>query len=56
MTEKEFFEKKLIEQFKELINRGDLDKIISGNSYWEFSDRKIEVIDPTKIKINQKGI
>lgn len=52
----ENFEKHLIDQFMKLIRRADLDKIITGNSYWEFTERKIELIDPQKIKHNKKGV
>jgi len=48
------FEKRLIEQFVKLIDRADLDRIITGNSYWEFTDRKIEVINPKNIKYSKK--
>ena len=56
MEQKEFT-KKLVESFMKLINKADLDKIIYGESYWEFTDRKIEVLDPKKVKltINKKG-
>ena len=27
-----------------------MDLLIHGNSFWNFEDRKIELIDPTKIK------
>jgi len=54
--EKETFEGKLLDQFMKLINQADFDKSISGNSYWEFTDRKIEVINPIKIKSNKKGV
>ena len=50
----EDFEKRLVEQFIKLIYRADLDKLIGGDSYWEFTDRKIEVIDPKNIKYNKK--
>lgn len=55
LTHKEFC-KKLIDSFMKLINRGDLDKIIYGNTYWEFTDRKIEVIEPDKVKWDKKGL
>ena len=52
------FEKRLISQFMKLIRKADMDKMISGNSFWEFTDRKMEIIDPCKImtKYNKKGI
>jgi len=50
LTEKEFTEK-LIDSFMKLIDRADLDKFIYGNAFWEFTNRKIELIKPEKVTL-----
>jgi len=55
LTQNQFTEK-LIDSFMKLILKADLDKTLFGNSYWEFTDRKIEVINPMSIKINKDGV
>ena len=42
--------KKIIEGVQRLLLTKNRDEILYGNAYIEFTDRKIEVIDPTKIQ------
>ena len=56
MKKREVFEKRLVKQFMKLLNKADLDYMIYGNSHWEFTDRKIELIDPRKVKYHEKII
>jgi len=55
ITQKEYL-KLLCSKFLKLINTSEMDEILCGNSYWRFTDRKIELINPAKVKINQKGL
>ncbi len=49
MTENNKY-KKIVEKAVQLCLISDKDELITGNSYIEFSDRKIEVINPKNIK------
>ena len=42
--------KKIIEGVQRLLLTKKQDEMLYGNAYIEFTDRKIEVIDPTKIQ------
>ena len=55
LTESEVFQK-LFKNMYSMILESKADKVLYGNCYWEISDRKIELIDPTKIKYIKKGI
>ena len=50
------FEKKLIEQLKKIIRQAEMDMDITGNAYWKFTDRKIELVNPKEIKIEDNFI
>ena len=53
----ERFSKKLVEHIFKLLKVKDEDEMIYGDSFVEFTDRKIEIINPTKLYIikNKKG-
>ena len=57
MIESEFA-KKLVEHIFKLLRQKEEDERIYGNSFVEFTDRKIEVVIPTEmmLKRNKKGI
>ena len=42
--------KKILDTIQNMMILSNRDEIIYGDSYWEFSDRKIELIEPKKIK------
>ena len=44
--------KKILEKAIELILKADLDELIYGNSYVEFGERSITVIDPRNVTVN----
>jgi len=46
---------KLIENLQKMLSLSDLDRSLMGNAFWEITDRKIELHDPTKVKL-KKGI
>ena len=46
---------KFIEYCGKLMSQYTQDKMITGDGYIEFSDRKIEVIDPTRVTVDDKG-
>ena len=51
------FSKKLIEHIFKLLKQKEEDEFVCGNSFVEFTDRKIEIIKPTNVGIvlNKKG-
>ena len=56
MNKKQFI-KKLRTCILKLLKRKEQDKWIYGNSFIEFTDRKVEVLEPVKVLIirNKKG-
>lgn len=50
ITEKEYY-MKFVKHVVHLYNVAKKDEMICGDAYVEFTDRKIEVIDPTKVTL-----
>ena len=49
--------KKILEKVMDLIHLSDRDEMLYGNSYIEFGERSIKVLDPTKVNLTKfKGI
>jgi hypothetical protein len=45
--------KKVVETLQKMLLQSDLDVKLYGNSYWEISDRKIELLNPKDIKLKK---
>ena len=45
------FSKKLVEHIFKLLKVKEEDEMLYGDSFVEFTDRKIEVLHPTKVKL-----
>ena len=48
---KETFSKKFVEHIFKLLKVKEHDEMIYGDAFVEFTDRKIEIIHPTKVKL-----
>lgn len=46
---------KIVNKLYKMVLEGEKDEIIYGNQFWEFSDRKIELIHPKKINKTKRG-
>lgn len=57
MTESSRFSKKFVEHIFKLLKKKDEDEAFYGNSFVEFTDRKIEIVCPLNVSIvtDKKG-
>ena len=55
MTESKFA-KKFVRHIFKLLKVKEEDEMIYGDSFVEFTDRKIEVIEPTRVRIKQQKV
>ena len=46
---------KIVNHLVKMVFQGQTDQLITGNQFWEFSDRKIELKDPMEIMKNDKN-
>jgi len=54
ISRKEFI-KMLIDKLYELLIKSDRDEKVYGNSFFDITDRKIELIEPNKVDLTKKG-
>ena len=50
--EEQGFQKKFVGAIVQIMSKMEEDKRIYGNAYIEFTDRKIELINPDKVLLN----
>lgn len=53
ISRKEFI-KMLIDKLYELLIKSDRDEKVYGNSFFDITDRKIELIEPNKVDLTKK--
>jgi len=53
ISRKEFI-KMLIDKLYELLIKSDRDEKVYGNSFFDITDRKIELIEPNKVNLTKK--